>query len=108
MADCLLRIRDIPRPRCWRWVAAIAGLALVVLIGIMAGIAAAEAAVGVVVLLYGLTLLVTGITAAPLVPKWCRSNHPVAIRVLGVGVVFLAPYFFVSCGGVPVANARFV
>jgi HAMP domain-containing protein len=78
-----------------RWIAAVAGLVLVVLIGVVAGFPAAEAAVGVIVLLYGLTLLVMGTAAARFVPKWCRSGSSGAIRVLGVGFVLLAPYFLI-------------
>ncbi len=83
-----------PSPKVLGWVAAAAGLAVVVLIGIMAGVPAAESAVGVVVLLYGLTLLVIG-TAAPLVPRLRHSGSPDAARVFGLGFVLLTPYFFI-------------
>ena len=85
-----------PSPKGLRWIAAVAGLVLVVLIGVMAGFPAAEAAVGVIALLYGLTLVVMGTAAARLVPKWCRSGSSGAIRVLGVGFVLLAPYFLIQ------------
>jgi hypothetical protein len=83
-----------PSPKVLGWVVAAAGLAVVIVIGVVAGFPAAEAATGVVALLYGLTLVVMGTTAAPLVPKWCRSGSSGAIRVLGLGLVFLAPGFF--------------
>jgi hypothetical protein len=82
-----------PSRKVLGWVAVAAGLALVILIGIMAGVQAAESAVGVAVLLYGLTLLVMG-TAAPLVPRWPTPSAS-ATRVLGLGFVLLTPYFFI-------------
>ena len=84
-----------PSPKAFGCVAAVAGLALIVVIGLMAGLPAAESAVGVGVLLYGVTLLVMGTTAARLVPKWCRSSSSGPIRVRGLGFVLLTPYFFI-------------
>lgn len=83
-----------PSPKVLGWVAAAASVALVILIGITAGVPAAGYATGVVVLLYGLTLLVMG-TAAPLAPRWRRSGSASAVRVAGLGCVLLTPYFFI-------------
>jgi hypothetical protein len=83
-----------PSRKVLGWIAAAAGMGLVVLIGVIAGVPAAESAIGVLVLLDGLTLVVTG-PAAPFMPKWCRTGSPGAARVLGLGFVSLAPGFFI-------------
>ena len=83
-----------PSPKGLGWVVPAAGVALVILIGITAGVPAAESATGVVVALYGLTLLVMG-TATPLVLRWRRSGSASAVRIVGLGCVLLTPYFFV-------------